>query len=127
MRPLSLRVVNSITELVAADAGCLAVCGSHGGQSSAGYAMTARPLLSVFNDAGIGKNQAGIAALEIMQAAGLAACTVSHDSACIGIAQSSLAHGIISHSNPLAVAMGCHVGLPLREVIHHQLTATQNP
>ena len=56
----SLRVVHSITELKAEDAGCLAVSGSHGGLSAARYAVAARPLLSVFNDAGIGKDDAGI-------------------------------------------------------------------
>jgi hypothetical protein len=47
-----LRLVDSITETTPADAGCLAVSGSHGGISSARYALAARPLLSVFNDAG---------------------------------------------------------------------------
>jgi hypothetical protein len=57
-----LRVVDSITELVpGADAGCLAVSGSHGGISSAQYAWAAQPLLAVFNDAGVGKDRAGLA------------------------------------------------------------------
>ncbi len=80
----SLRVVDSITELRVADAGCIAVSGSHGGLSAAHYAIAARPLLSVFNDAGIGKDAAGIAALALLQSHGLAAAIVSHDSARIG-------------------------------------------
>ena len=59
----ALRLVDSITELGPADAGCLAISGSHGGMSSARYALAARPLLSVFNDAGFGLDGAGIAAL----------------------------------------------------------------
>ena len=85
-----LRIVDSITELCAHDAGCMAVSGSHGGLSSARYALAARPLLSVFNDAGVGKDSAGLAALDFLQAHGLAACTVSHGSARIGEAQSTV-------------------------------------
>ena len=59
-----LRIVDSITELSARDQGCLAVSGSHGGLSSARYALAAKPLLSVFNDAGGGKDGAGLAALD---------------------------------------------------------------
>jgi hypothetical protein len=101
-----LRVVDSITELGPGDAGCVAVSGSHGGISSARYALAARPLLSVFNDAGAGKDNAGIAALPFLQEHGLAACTVAHDSARIGDARSTLGDGIISHVNALAAAMG---------------------
>lgn len=106
----SLRVVDSITELGPQDAGCLAVSGSHGGISSARYALAARPLLSVFNDAGVGKDQAVLAALPFLQDHGLAACTVSHASARIGEANSTLADGIISHANPLALALGARAG-----------------
>jgi hypothetical protein len=109
MKPL-LKIVDSITELGPADAGCVAVSGSHGGISSARYALAARPLLSVFNDAGVGKDDAGIAGLEFLQTHGLAACAVAHTSACIGVAQSTLACGIVSQVNPAAHALGLRVG-----------------
>lgn len=112
-----LRVVDSITELSDADAGCVAVSGSHGGTSSARYAIAARPLLSVFNDAGVGMEQAGIAALDMLTDEGLAACTVAHSSACIGQAASTLASGVISHANAPAIALGCVPGRPLRDCI----------
>lgn len=111
----TLRLVDSITELSARDAGCIAVSGSHGGASSARYAIAARPLLSVFNDAGVGKDQAGIEALKLMQAQGLAACSVAHDSARIGHARSSLEEGIVSHANAAALALGIRPGAPLCE------------
>jgi hypothetical protein len=113
-----LRVVDSITELDATDAGCIAVSGSHGGISSARYALAARPLLSVFNDAGVGKNAAGIAALDFLQAHGLAACTVAHDSASIGLAHSSLEDGVVSHANDLARARGVLLGQTCRAVVN---------
>jgi hypothetical protein len=105
----SLRIVDSITELTTADAGCIAVTGSHGGLSSARYALAARPLLSVFNDAGVGKDAAGIAALDFLQRHGLAACTVAHTSACIGQAHSSYTEGVVSQVNPLAASLGIRV------------------
>jgi hypothetical protein len=107
-----LRVVDSITQLGPADEGCLAVSGSHGGISSARYALEARPLLSVFNDAGVGKDEAGLAALAFLQSHGLAACTVAHTSARIGEAKSTLKDGVISHVNVQAEQMGVAVGQP---------------
>ncbi len=95
-----LRVVDSITQLGPQ------VSGSHGGISSAQYALAARPHLSVFNDAGVGRDAAGLAALPFLQGHGLAACTVAHTSARIGEAASTLTDGIISHVNPLAAHLG---------------------
>ena len=112
-----LRIVDSITELGSADAGCVAVSGSHGGISSARYALAARPRLSVFNDAGVGLDAAGLAALPFLQSHGLAACTVAHDSARIGEAASTLDDGVISHANALAQDLGVRVGLACRAVV----------
>ena len=109
-----LRLVDSITELTADDQGCLAVSGSHGGLSSARYAAAAKPLLSVFNDAGVGKASAGIAGLAILQEEGLAACAVSHASACIGQASSTYESGVVSFANSAALALGVVVGMRLR-------------
>ena len=122
--PITLRVVDSITELSAADAGCLAVSGSHGGLSSARYALAARPLLSVFNDAGGGRDGAGLAALAVLQAHGLAACTVAHTSARIGEARSTLEDGVVSHHNALASALGLQTSQRLQTFVH---TLIDNP
>ena len=116
------RVVDSITELDVQDAGCIAVSGSHGGISSARYALVARPVLSVFNDAGVGKDGAGLAALDLLQAHGLAACTVSHHSARIGEAQSTLRDGIVSHQNALALALGAVTGHRCQQIIDNLQT-----
>lgn len=71
----------------------------------------------MFNDAGVGKDEAGIAGLAMLQAEGLAACTVSHTSARIGQAGSTLADGVVSHANTAARALGIATGLPLQEQI----------
>lgn len=110
-----MRCVDSITEAVSNGAGCVVVSGSHGGMSSARYALQARPLLAVFNDAGVGLDAAGIAALAFLQQHGIAACTVAHDSARIGEARSTWEQGRLSHINPAAAALGARVGASLRD------------
>jgi hypothetical protein len=113
----ALRIVDSITQLDASDAGCIAISGSHGGLSSARYALAARPLLSVFNDAGGGLDNAGLAALDFLQAHGLAACTVAHHSARIGEARSTLATGVVSGTNAGASALGIQAGSTCQQVV----------
>lgn len=107
-------VMDSITQLAAQDAGSLVVSGSHGGSSSAEFAL-AHPVLAVFfNDAGIGKDEAGIAALSILQARGIAAGVVAHDSARIGDARDAWEHGVLSRVNDAATRLGLAAGVPLR-------------
>jgi hypothetical protein len=118
-----LRIVDSITELGPADAGCIAVSGSHGGVSSARYAIAARPFLTVFNDTGVGRDAAGIAGLALLQHAGLAACTVEHTSARIGDARSTMNDGIISHANERAAALGITPG----QTCHDAVAAASAP
>jgi hypothetical protein len=113
----TLKLVDSITELGPHDEGCIAVSGSHGGISSARYALAARPLLSVFNDAGGGLDNAGLAALDFLQANNLAACTVAHHSARIGEASSTLASGLINHTNKCAAALGIQTSWTCQQAV----------
>ncbi len=110
-------LVDSITEAVEGGAGCVVVSGSHGGLSAGRFALQARPLLAVFNDAGIGLDEAGVAGLALLQQHGIAACAVAHDSARIGEAASTLATGVVSRANDAALALGCRPGRALREVL----------
>ena len=112
-----LKLVDSITQLGPQDQGCIAVSGSHGGMSSARYALAASPLLSVFNDAGGGLNNAGLAALDFLQANHLAACTVAHNSARIGEAKSTLASGMVNHLNASALALGIQPGWTCQQAV----------
>jgi uncharacterized protein YunC (DUF1805 family) len=110
-------LVDSITEAVGRGAGRIVVSGSHGGVSSGRYALKAAPRLAVFNDAGVGKDGAGTAALALLQAAGIAACTVAHTSARIGEARSTLEDGVVSQANAAAAALGLTPGAHLREAL----------
>lgn len=110
-------LIDSITQLVAADAGAVVVSGSHGGISSAQYALALPLRLVAFNDAGIGKDEAGVAALALLQAAGCAAVAVAHTSARIGDARDHWDHGVISRVNAAAAALGLTPGQTLRVAV----------
>ena len=113
----TLVLVDSITQLDASDDGCVVVTGSHGGASSTAFALQHRPRLACFNDAGVGKDQAGILALQRFEDQGLPCVTVSHESARIGDALDAWAHGVISHVNRSAAQRGLHTGMRLQEAL----------
>lgn len=97
------------------------VCGSHGGVSSGRYALQAAPDAVIFNDAGVGKENAGIAALAMLQDAGIAAGAVAHTSARIGDANSTLEGGVITHLNAEALGQGGRVGMTCRDWVNRLL------
>ncbi len=93
------------------------VSGSHGGSAAARYAIEVKPLLVVFNDAGVGKDRAGIAGLVMLQEWGVAAVAVAHTSARIGDAQDTWEHGVIAHVNARAAEIGLRPGIRVQNAI----------
>jgi hypothetical protein len=116
-------IMGSITQVEAQDAGAWVVSASHGGVSSGEFALEVPLRGAFFNDAGVGKDEAGIAALAMLQARGVAAATVSHRSARIGDCQDTWEHGVVSHANASAQALGLLPGQPLREGLLRLLQA----
>jgi hypothetical protein len=110
-----LVLLDSVTQVEFGHAGQLVVTGSHGGASVVPYARAVRAWLYVFNDAGVGKDDAGIAALDLLDADGVAALAVAHTSARIGEALDTWQRGVVSHLNAAARALGLRTGAPLRE------------
>lgn len=110
-----LALLDSVTQVACGDAGRLVVTGSHGGASVVAYARAVRAWLYVFNDAGVGKDGAGIAALDLLDADGIAALAVAHTSARIGEALDAWEHGVVSHLNAAARRLGLRSGVALRE------------
>jgi hypothetical protein len=104
------RWVDSITEAVGGEPGLVLFSGSHGGTSAARFALECRPRLVLFNDAGGGRDDAGVAGLELLQRAGIAAAAVAHASARIGEARSTYLDGCVSRANALAGALGAMPG-----------------
>ena len=87
------------------------VGGSHGGIYPGYLAARAHARAVILNDAGVGKDNAGIGGLDYCDSLGMAAATVSHLSARIGDAQDSFSSGVISHANDAARAVGCEAGM----------------
>jgi len=106
--------IDSITQLQSGDEGAIVVSGSHGGVSSGEFALALPLRLVFFNDAGVGKDDAGIAALAMLQTRAVAAAAVAHGSARIGDALDAWRHGVISHLNEAAHALGLRAGQSVR-------------
>lgn len=108
--------VDTIAHVAPEDAGQVVVTGSHGGMSSAEYAGRVLLAAVFFNDAGVGKDAAGIAGLRYLEERGIAAGAVSHVSAAIGEALETW-NGVISAVNAPARAAGIATGEPLRGAV----------
>ena len=114
--PLTL---DTATRAAANAAGRVVVCGSHGGTFPAWLLARARVRAALLNDAGIGKDGAGIGGLFWLEKLGVAACSIDNASARIGDAADMLANGRLSHANAAAAALGCKAGMPCAEAVQH--------
>lgn len=114
---ISITVTDSITFLNENNAGDVVVCGSHGGISAGHYAHKHAVKAVFFNDAGIGKNSAGVKSLASLSDAGILACTVDCMSAEIFNGQDVLANGIITVCNQLAKSKNINVNMTVIEAI----------
>jgi hypothetical protein len=90
------------------------VSGSYGGAYNAYHAAKLDLRGVVLNDAGGGKNDAGIDGLPYLDQVGLAAATADAQTCEIGDGDDMVANGIISHVNSAAAALGCRVGQTVR-------------
>ena len=97
----------------------IVVTGSHGGllggrpETALKYDVRG----ALYNDAGIGKDEAGVSRLPALDARGIAAATVSAASARIGDARSTYEDGIVSRVNASAAALGLREGMTAREFV----------
>ena len=110
--------------------GHVAVSGSYGGRYNA-YNAAKWPMRAVvMNDAGIGKDAAGIVGLEFLDRIAMAAATADAMTCHIGDGDHMLAHGIISHVNETAAGLGCKPGQSVREcaeLMRAALPPTEKP
>ncbi|KQW56424.1 hypothetical protein [Variovorax sp. Root411] len=109
--PVPILLEPTTTKLNAQAEGAVIVSGSHGGRYPGYAAAKARVRAVVLNDAGVGKDEAGIGSLPYLEALGIAAATVSHASCRIGDAADMMARGHISHANAIARAAGVLPGM----------------
>ena len=100
------------------------VSGSYGGRYNAFNAAKWPVRAVIMNDAGIGKDNAGIVGLDFLDQIGLAAATADARTCHIGDGDHMLAHGIISHVNRTAAALGCAPGQSVRDCAERMRAAT---
>lgn len=96
-------------------AGHVVVSGSYGGEYNAWHAAKWGIRGVVLNDAGVGRNGAGINGLPYLDRIGLAAATADAWTCHIADGEHMLEHGVISHVNEAAAALGCSVGQSVRD------------
>ena len=113
--PAPIVIADSITRVGPEAAGAVVVNASHGGIYAAYLAAKLGCAAAIFNDAGVGREGAGIGGLDYLQRLGIPAATVGHMTARIGDGADMLARGIITHANPLALALGVRPGMACRD------------
>jgi hypothetical protein len=97
----------------------IVLTGSHGGllggrpETALKYDVRA----AFYNDAGIGIDEAGVSRLPALDERGIAAATVSAESARIGDARSTYEDGVLSRVNRHAAGFGLTPGMPARDAV----------
>lgn len=112
--------LDSVTLARPEDRRAILVTGSHGallgGRADDGV-LGVDVFAAFFNDAGGGKDGAGFARLPVLEARGIAAATVSCQSARIGDGRSSYDTGVISRANAVARRLDLKEGMTVREAV----------
>ena len=107
---VQIDILDSITKLTDAHRGRVIVAASHGAEYAAYLGAKGGARAIILNDAGVGKDDAGISGLPYLDALGIAAATVGYRSARIGDGADMAARGSISHVNETAATLGCASG-----------------
>jgi hypothetical protein len=113
--PAPIVIADSITRVGAEAADAVVVNASHGGVYAAYLAVKLHAVAAVFNDAGVGRDRAGVAGLDYLQEFGTAAATVGHDTARIGDGADMMEHGLVTYANALAALLGVSPGQSCRD------------
>lgn len=106
--PRTVHCLDSASLVGPQDRGGIVVTGSHGALigGDPARALKAAAWVAVFNDAGFGRDRIGVTRLAALELTGVAAVTVSCQTARIGDAHSALKTGVISCTNRTAHALG---------------------
>lgn len=116
-RPLVL--VDSVSLVTSADIGAVVFTGSHGGllggRPETAIKVEVGVFAALYNDAGVGIDEAGLSRLPALDARGIVGVTVAAMSARIGDAHSAYATGVLSHVNRRAAALGAREGMSAKD------------
>ncbi len=108
-------LLDSITDADVNSQGRVAVSGSHGGIYAAAVGSKWGLRATLFNDAGIGLQQAGVGGVLALSDVGMAAAALDCQSCRIGSAEDAMDRGVISVVNAAAASLGVSVGMTAAE------------
>ena len=115
---VKVTLLDSASQIGTEHAHCFVAVGSHGAAPGGDPRRAVRhPVAFVaFNDAGRGKEDAGVARLALLDRINVPAVAVAHDSARIGDGASTLFDGVVSAGNQTAHARGVRTGERLHDL-----------
>jgi AhpD family alkylhydroperoxidase len=103
------------------------VCGSHGAPCATQLAVWARPRGLFCHDAGIGKEDGGVAGLRLLQEYLIPGAMVDGASAQISDGRDMYENGVLSRVNGAAERMGLHPRMPTKDAAMHLLKESPVP
>lgn len=115
--PKGIKLYNSISYIKENDKNKFIISGSHGGLPSVKYAVEKKVFGAVFNDAGVGKNKAGISGLSVLTDNGILGITVDANTAEIGNAEDTYENGVVSFYNTIAEDFGVQTNMKIKDFL----------
>jgi hypothetical protein len=110
-------IIDSVSELCVEHENLWIFCGSHGGINAAKHALSFNIAGIVFNDAGVGKENAGVAGLSLCDQQSVPAASVDCHTARIGDGNETFQNGVISRVNKHGFSLGFNEGMPCKQII----------
>jgi hypothetical protein len=123
MTQVRIETLDSITTLTDEHRGHVIVAGSHGAVYAAYLAAKDGARAVILNDAGVGKDKAGISGLPYLDELAIPAAVIGYRSARIGDGADMMARGQISHVNAAAKTLGCAPGQSCRDCAERMQSA----
>ncbi|MGE0718079.1 MAG: hypothetical protein AB7P02_21715 [Alphaproteobacteria bacterium] len=115
--------LDSVTQIDERCEGLVLIAASHGGTYSGYLAARGKVRAAIFNDAGVGLDDAGISGLAYLERLGIPAAAVHHSSCRIGDVRDMVDRGLVSFANEPARQLGCVPGLKVRDCAMRMVAA----
>lgn len=116
-------VADSVTAATDENRGDILVCGSHCGANVGQIAVAGKIGAMIGNDAGMGRNNAGISGFDICDAHSIPVAAVASMSAMIGSGVSTYEEGTVSAVNIKAAKLGVSEGMSAKNAAARFLDA----
>jgi uncharacterized protein YunC (DUF1805 family) len=123
MNEVEIHSVSASSQINASHHGHVVVSGSYGGEYNAFHAGKWGLRGIILNDAGVGRDNAGVRGLAYLEQIGLCAATADANTCHIADGEHMLAHGAISYVNRFAAALGCKPGDSVRACAYRMRSA----